>query len=102
MKIIHNGQTLSISEIPELSAANSSQFRESVGAALPPPPVMIELDLSQTRFMDGCGLGALFALGQTPGHGPGGVTVRLLNPTPPVQQLLELTQMHRLFEIARR
>jgi anti-anti-sigma regulatory factor len=30
---------------------------------------------------------------------PKGIAVRLVNPEPPVHQLLELTQMHELFEI---
>jgi hypothetical protein len=30
------------------------------------------------------------------------MVLRLLNPTPPVQQMFELTRMHHLFEIVRR
>jgi anti-sigma B factor antagonist len=59
----------------------------------------IEIDLSETRFIDSCGLGALVALHKT-ACGHKGV-VRLLNPLPPVQQILELTRMHRIFEIVK-
>lgn len=62
---------------------------------------LIEIDLSQTRFVDSCGLGVLFALYKNAGNN-GGVSLRLLNPTPPIQQLFELTQMHQLFEIIQR
>ncbi len=59
----------------------------------------IEIDLSQTSFVDSCGLGTLIALHKTACSRRG--MVRLLNPTPPVQQILELTRMHRIFEIVK-
>jgi anti-sigma B factor antagonist len=99
MKIEHDGQKLSVSEISELSVVNSALFRDEVQAAMPPALDLIEIDLSQTRFIDSCGLGALFSLYKTAGNGRGKITLRLLNPTPPIQQLFELTQMHQLFEI---
>jgi anti-sigma B factor antagonist len=100
MKIENDGQRMKISEIPELTAVNSGVFREEVRAALPGSPAVIEIDLSQTRFLDSSGLGALFALYRsTQGDG---TTMRLLNPTREIQQLLELTQMQQLFEIIRR
>lgn len=101
MKIKNEGQTLSISEIPELTAVNSGHFREEVNAVLPDSPALIEIDLSKTRFMDSSGLGALFALYRAAGEASG-TTLRLLNPTPEIQQLLELTQMQQLFEIVQR
>jgi anti-sigma B factor antagonist len=102
MKIEHDGQKLSISEIFELSTVNSASFRDEVQAAMPSALDAIEIDLSQTRFVDSCGLGALFSLYKTAGNGHGKIALRLLNPTPPIQQLFELTQMHQLFEITQR
>ena len=63
----------------------------------------VEIDLSQTQFIDSCGLGALIAVQKcaTNHNGNGAVPVRLLNPTPSVQHLLELTRLHRNFEIIR-
>lgn len=101
MKIENQGQCLVISEIPELTAWNSSSFRDEVGAVLPASPSVIEIDLSQTRFVDSSGLGALFALYRAVAQ-RNGVTLRLLNPRPEIQQLLELTQMQQLFEIVQR
>jgi anti-sigma B factor antagonist len=72
-----------------------------VRAALPDTPTLIEIDLSQTRFLDSSGLGALFALYRSTRQDKD-VTLRLLNPTREIQQLLELTQMQQLFEITRR
>jgi anti-sigma B factor antagonist len=101
MKIENQGSCLSISEIPELTAVNSATFRDKVRSALGGSPSVIEINLSQTRFMDSSGLGALFALyrATTPGNN---VILRLLNPIPEIQQLLELTQMQQLYEIVKR
>lgn len=101
MKIEHEGNHLRVSDITELNAVNASQFRDEVRAALPRSPESIEIDLSQTRFVDSSGLGALFALYKAANTTRDGVTLRLLNPRPPIQQLFELTQLHQLYEIAR-
>ena len=102
MKIEHDGNHLRVSEIAELNAVNASQFRDEVRAALPNAPESIEIDLTDTKFVDSSGLGALFALYKAANHSRDGVTLRLLNPRPPIQQLFELTQLHQLDEIARR
>jgi anti-sigma B factor antagonist len=102
MKIEHEGNNLRVSDIAELNAINASSFRDEVRAAMPNDPETIEIDLSQTRFVDSSGLGALFALYKAANNHHDGVTLRLLNPRPSIQQLFELTQLHQLFEIARR
>jgi len=101
MKIQQQKNTLYLSELKELNAANSGSFRDEVRAVLPEGLQTIEIDLSQTVFLDSCGLGALVALYKTAcsRSTSGPVTVRLLNPVPHVQQIFELTRMHRLFEI---
>lgn len=100
MKFKIHGDTLNINGVRELCATNSRLFRDEVRAALTEAQKVIEIDLSQTMFMDSCGLGALISLHKTT-CGRNGM-VRLLNPTPPVQQILELTRMHRIFEIVKR
>jgi anti-sigma B factor antagonist len=102
MKIENEGNHLRVSDIAELNAVNASQFRDEVRAAMPQSPESIEIDLSQTRFVDSSGLGALFALYKTANTSRDGVTLRLINPRPPIQQLFELTQLHQLFEISQR
>src|SRR5689334_13669766 len=97
MKVQTNGETLSVSGIKELGAANSNTFRDQVKAEFREPQKNIEIDLSQTNFVDSCGLGALISLHKATCNRNG--TVRLVNPTAPVQQILELTRMHRIFEI---
>jgi len=98
MKIKHDGYRMSVSHIPELSTVNSTAFREEVQAAIPPTLHTLDIDMSQTHFVDSSGLGALFSLYRNTGNG-GGLKLRLLNPAPDILQLIELTQMHHLFEI---
>jgi anti-sigma B factor antagonist len=99
MKLEIQDDTLRIQGLCELGAANSIAFRDWVRAAMPQGQTNIEIDLSQTTFLDSCGLGALIALHKTACSRKG--TLRLMNPLPPVQQLLELTRMHRIFEIGK-
>ena len=99
MKIQIQGDTLCISDVRELGAANSNTFRDQARAAMGEAQKNIEIDLSQTAFVDSCGLGTLIALHKTACSRRG--MVRLLNPTPSVQQILELTRMHRIFEIVK-
>jgi anti-sigma B factor antagonist len=97
MKMEANGETLKVSGIKELGAANSQNFRDTVKGAMNEVHKNIQIDLSETTFVDSCGLGALISLHKTTCNRNG--IVRLMNPTPPVQQILELTRMHRIFEI---
>src|SRR5947209_20435423 len=104
MKIALCGDALCVTEIKELGAANADNFRRRVRAALPDSALKtIEIDLSQTQFVDSCGLGALIAVHKWAANhnGDGAVPVRLLNPPPAVQQILELTRLHRTFEIVK-
>jgi anti-sigma B factor antagonist len=100
MKVQTNGETLTITGIKELGASNANSFRDHVKSALTDTQKIIEIDLSQTMFVDSCGLGALISLHKVACTRNG--QVRLLNPTSPVQQILELTRMHRIFEIVKR
>jgi anti-sigma B factor antagonist len=97
MKVHIQGDTLNIAGVKELGAANSQAFRDQVRAALTDKQKNIEIDLSQTMFIDSCGLGALISLHKTTCSRNG--VVRLRNATPPVEQILELTRMHRIFDI---
>ena len=97
MKIQVLGETIRISDVKELGTANSNDFRDQARAALTPAQKNIDIDLSETLLLDSCGLGMLISLHKTTCSRNG--IVRLLNPTPGVRQILELTRMHRLFEI---
>jgi anti-sigma B factor antagonist len=101
MKIEREEGRLVVSDIHELTAVNSSNFRDEINSALAASTTAIDIDLSNTQFMDSSGLGALFALYRSTIKREG-LVLRLLNPVPEIEQLLELTQMQQLFEIVRR
>ena len=61
MKVGNLEEVLTFGAFKELTAANADMFRKEVHAAVNGHKV-IEVDLSQTKFMDCSGLGALIAL----------------------------------------
>src|SRR2546430_17106769 len=89
------GETLSVVGVRELGADNSQAFREQVRAALPERLKNIEIDLSQTRFLDSCGLGALISLRKTANRRNG--KGRLLNPNPPPHVLVHVNMAPKNF-----
>ncbi|MDB6021821.1 MAG: rsbV [Pedosphaera sp.] len=99
MKMHVEGETLHISGLTALGIANSSDFRNQTREALTSDQKNIDIDLSEMEHLDSCGLGTLISLHKTTSVRQG--AVRLLNPTPGVQQILELTRMHRIFEIVK-
>jgi len=99
MKLEPQGDTLRITDIAELGAANSNVVRDQARAALAPGLINIEVDLSQTSFLDSCGLGALIALHKTACDRGGKVS--LLRPQSAVERVLELTRLHRVFKIVK-
>lgn len=88
---------LQIAGPPELNAMNATPFRDQVRSSLRPEHQQIDIDFSETRFVDSSGLGALISLHKAMVGRQG--RIRVVQPTPQVQQVLELTRMHRLFEI---
>ena len=93
-----DSQTVVVTGLLELVAANAAQVRDEIRAALPATAVTLDFDLSAMTFLDSSGLGALISLHKTLRSRNG--TVRLFKPSPNVQQILELTRLHRVFEIA--
>jgi len=90
---------LRIGAIRELNQSNALALQGSVNAVLTDAVKTIELDLSQTVFLDSHGLGALIALRNMMGRRKG--VVRLLNPSRLVEQVLELTRLHRVLDIVK-
>jgi anti-sigma B factor antagonist len=85
--------------IRELDQFNALALLERVNTALTDKVKMIVIDLSQTVFLDSHGLGALIALRNKMGRRKG--VVRLLNPSRLVEQVLELTRLHRVLDIVK-
>lgn len=99
MKIESLNDVLNITGIVELTAGNATQVKEEVRSALRANHKIIDIDLSRTTFMDSSGLGVLISLHKTMCAQQG--QVRISNPTDTANQVLELTRLHRLFEIVR-
>jgi anti-sigma B factor antagonist len=99
MKVEIKGEVLAIGEIEQLGAENCQAFRDQVYSAWSDDLKQVEVDLSCTTFLDSCGLGALISLYKTAALRNG--KVRVVNPSPRVQRLLDVTRMHRVFEIVR-
>jgi anti-anti-sigma factor len=101
MKMIQQNGTLSVTGLRELNAANAHAVRSALSRALSRDLHSIEIDLSQTQAVDGAGLGALVALYETAKERSRreGFAIRLTNPTPTVQQMIELARLHHLFEV---
>jgi anti-anti-sigma factor len=92
-------KVLAVVGFAEMTAANSKLFRKRVCAALN-GHTEVEIDLSQTTFMDCTGLGALIAI-RSPARGRK-IAVRLINPTLRVQQLLHVMRAGEVLEIVNR
>jgi len=101
MNIEQSESTLSIGGLRELTAANAESVRILACAAVTPNLKTIVLDLSETTMMDSFGLGVITSLYKAASERNcnGSPSVRLINPQPPVQQVLELTRLHHIFEI---
>jgi anti-sigma B factor antagonist len=99
MRFESDGQVLQVFGVTELNASSATAFRDQIRSALQPQHTRLDLEFSDLRFLDSSGLGALIALHKTmvgrQGH------VRIVNAQPHVQQVLELTRMHRIFELAK-
>jgi anti-anti-sigma factor len=99
MKFVVHGDTLNVSEIRELATATANTFQSQLSAALSDSVKHINLDLSQTTFVDCGGLGALVALRKKASTGHGSATIRLLNPPKPLQHIVAVMKMDDLFPI---
>jgi anti-sigma B factor antagonist len=104
MKIQRQINTVRITRLRELCATNAQDFREKVEAALTPEVTTVEIDLSRIPFIDSSGLAALVAVHKAANasQAAGPVNVCLLDPTPAVRQVVELTRMDCVFQIEHR
>jgi len=98
--ISNNPETLEVTGIKELSGAAAGAARDQIKQALKPAHNGLEVNLSETTFVDSSGLGALISLHKT--MLARGGQLRLVNPSLVCRQLLELTRLHRTFEIVTR
>jgi anti-anti-sigma factor len=97
MKFVVHGDTLNVSEIEELATATANSFQSQLTAALSDTVKHINLDLSQTSFVDCGGLGALIAIRKRASNGT--ATIRLLNPPKRLQHMVNVMKMSDVFPI---
>lgn len=97
MRIITRGDRLNVSEIDQLTAANSQELQAELRAALPAGVRQINVDLSRTSMVDCCGLGALIALRNSSLNQNPDLSIRLFHATPSAQRVFKLIEAHRLF-----
>lgn len=98
MKIHQFGETVRISDLKELGLANAAGFGAKARNALAAGAKNIIVDLSATGYVDCGGLGALVALRKDARHHKRNVSIRVVNPTPPVLRMMQLTQLGDLVE----
>jgi anti-sigma B factor antagonist len=89
--------TLHVSNIRELTAGAAPDVKNQLRLHFADGLINIDFDCSILDFVDSSGLGALISM-QKLANERGG-KLRLLSPKPSVIQLLELTRLHRIFEI---
>jgi len=84
--------------VSRLDAASSRAFKKEIDALWSKSVTTVELDFSKVDFIDSSGVGAL--LGVYKRLPQGQATVRLTKVKAPVQSVIELLRLHRIFEIA--
>lgn len=97
MNLIVEHETLKVQGLTRISAENYREVIDSVRARLPQKANLVEVDLSKVSFVDSQGLSALIAIKKTIGANNGRIV--LMHPTRVVEQILEITQLNRIFEI---
>ncbi len=93
MNIRLEANVVKVTGLRDLDEITGNDLREQTLSAIQSLRDRVEVDLSQTQSVNGGGLGALVHLQKACGN------VCLLNPQPPVRQVLELARMDRIFEI---
>lgn len=97
MNTEHKDTTLHVSQIRELTAGVAADVKNQIRLRFDDKLIHIDFDCSDLDFVDSSGLGALISM-QKLANERGG-KLRLLSPKPAVIQILELTRLHRIFEI---
>ena len=99
MNIEETPDGIRITGLRELDEEQAGELIESVRAALPAAPRVIEFDLSRLPALDASGVGVLLEAHEAVTRQGAAPVWRLVNPAPAVRQLLELVRLHHVFEI---
>ena len=83
--------------IPRLDASSSASIKEHLNNRFDPNVRRAEVDLGSVQFIDSSGVGFLLGIyRKLPAEG---AEVILRNVQPPVQAVLELLRLHRVFKL---
>lgn len=90
------GVAVGVVPVEELDASNAAEFKRDIAPVLAANTRLV-LDLSQMRFIDSSGLGAMLScLRQLTAKGG---DLKLCGLSKQVRALFELVRMHRIFDI---
>jgi anti-sigma B factor antagonist len=91
-----DGVGIAVVPVDELDASNAGEFKRDIAPVLQSHSKLV-LDLSQLRFIDSSGLGAMLScLRQLTGKSG---DLKLCGMSKQVRALFELVRMHRIFDI---
>ena len=94
MMMESQGSVLRVAGLAELNAKNCIALRDRVRDALSDHHREVVLDLDGLGVIDSCVLGAFIGIHKIVTGRSG--SLRLVNPSPSVMQIIELTRMHRI------
>lgn len=96
MTMVSDGNYLRVGELAELNAQNCALLKEQVRATLRAEHREVVVDLEGLGLIDSCVLGALVAVHKLMAGRSG--SLRIVNSSPSVLQIIELTRMHRVLK----
>jgi anti-anti-sigma regulatory factor len=100
MRTETHGEVLLVTELSSLTADNARYFKELTCGTLKPEHRVVEVDVSAARVLDSEGLGALISVHKRMCEQEG--CIRLLNPTPFVEELIVLLRLSAILPTVRR
>lgn len=103
MSIVIEGQTVEGTlraevGVARLDAASARDFKKEIDSLWGDAVSSVEFDFAKVDFIDSSGVGAL--LGVYKRLPQGQASVRLRNVKAPVQSVIELLRLHRIFQIS--
>jgi anti-anti-sigma factor len=99
MNIEKEGDILRVNRVKTLDAANSSEFQRRTISELEATTKRLEINMSHVRHLDCFGVGVLIALRDLMRRRGG--ELRVLEPSPPARQFMDLTRANRLLNIVK-
>ena len=97
MKIKHEKNCLQLREIEEVCAANSGMLKSAIDENLDESTSQLIFELDKVKFIDSGGLGLLISFHKLMSARKGKCFI--VNPSSIVSQVIELTRLHKVFNI---